>query len=435
MKTRTVDRSRIRLLAEKAGIPLTDAILKAYKKGAERGLKPVTVFAACPNSEAVTRAAIRAAKLNDAPIKYAATLNQVDLDGGYTGWTQEQFVSLVRDEVARTGFTGPVIVALDHGGPWLKDKQTTEKWPLDRAMQGVKDSLAACIDAGYDLLHVDPTVDRTLPKGQNIDIQTVIERTVDLITCAEKHRRSLGMPRISYEVGTEEVHGGLADMSVFRTFLEGLKSGLKKNGLEDVWPCFVVGKVGTDLHTTLFDPKVAKTLVYEAGKYGSFIKGHYSDSVDNPQDYPTSGMGGANIGPEFTEAEYCALKDMSDKESQLAASGVLASSSKVPQALENAVVASGRWEKWRQPDETGKPFGELTEARREWLVRTGCRYIWTDPGVLAARKNLYANLSKAGVDADSYVLDKIVEVMNKYFEKFNLKGTIERIEKELEAGL
>jgi D-tagatose-1,6-bisphosphate aldolase subunit GatZ/KbaZ len=98
-------------------------------------------------------------------------------------------------------------------------------------------------------------------------------------------------------------------------------------------------------------------------------------------------------------------------------------------------VASGRWEKWRQPDETGKPFGELTEARREWLVRTGCRYIWTDPGVLAARKNLYANLSKAGVDADSYVLDKIVEVMNKYFEKFNLKGTLDRIEKEMEAGL
>jgi len=25
--------------------------------------------------------------------------------------------------------------------------------------------------------------------------------------------------------------------------------------------------------------------------------------------------------------------------------------------------------------------------------------------------------------------------MNKYFEKFNLKGTLERIEKELEAGL
>ncbi|MCE5272976.1 class II D-tagatose-bisphosphate aldolase, non-catalytic subunit, partial [bacterium] len=385
MSHQTVDRSRVRVLAEKAGIPLTDAVLKALKKGSDRGLKPVTLFAACPNSEAVTRAALRSALKNDAPIKYAATLNQVDLDGGYTGWTQEQFVGLVRDEVARIGLAGPVIVALDHGGPWLKDKQTIEKWPLERAMQGVKDSLVACADAGYDLLHVDPTVDRSLPKGQIIDIHVVVERTVELITHTERHRRAKGLPRISYEVGTEEVHGGLADMSVFRTFLEGLKSGLKKNGLEDVWPCFVVGKVGTDLHTTLFDPEVAKTLVYEASRYGSFIKGHYSDSVDNPQDYPTSGMGGANIGPEFTEAEYCALKDMSDKEALLVASGKLASASGVPQALENAVVASGRWEKWRQPDEMDKPFAQLTAARREWLVRTGCRYIWTDPGVLAAR--------------------------------------------------
>ncbi|MCE5273272.1 class II D-tagatose-bisphosphate aldolase, non-catalytic subunit, partial [bacterium] len=173
----------------------------------------------------------------------------------------------------------------------------------------------------------------------------------------------------------------------------------------------------------------------EASRYGSFIKGHYSDSVDNPQDYPTSGMGGANIGPEFTESEYCALKDVSDKEAALEAAGKLPSASGVPQALENAVVASGRWEKWRLPDEMGKPFAQLTEARREWLVRTGCRYIWTDPGVLAARKALYANLAKAGIDADSYVLDKIVAVMDKYFDKFNLRGTISRIEKELEAGL
>lgn len=435
MTRKTADRSRIRVLAEKAGIPVTDAVLKALHKGAKRGLPPVTLFAACPNSEAVTRAAIHAAKRNEAPIKYAATLNQVDLDGGYTGWTQEHFVDLVREEVKKVGFEGPVLVALDHGGPWLKDKQTIEKWPIERAMQGVKDSLVACIDAGYDLLHVDPTVDRTLPKGENIDIKVVVARTVELIVHAEKHRRAREMPRISYEVGTEEVHGGLADMNTFREFLDGLKKGLAGHGMEDVWPCFVVGKVGTDLHTTMFDPAVAKTLVAEAGRYGSYIKGHYSDSVENPEDYPASGMGGANVGPEFTEAEYCALREMSDREASLVASGKLPASSNVMQALEDAVVASGRWEKWRQSDEMGKPFPELSPERREWLVRTGCRYIWTDPGVLAARGNLYANLRKAGMDADSHVLEAIIRVMDKYFEKFNLKNTLVRIEKELEAGL
>ena len=68
MNGKTADRSRIRVLAEKAGVPLTDAVLRALKKGVERGEKPVTLFAACPNSEAVTRASIRAAKRAEVPV-------------------------------------------------------------------------------------------------------------------------------------------------------------------------------------------------------------------------------------------------------------------------------------------------------------------------------------------------------------------------------
>ena len=342
------------------------------------------------------------------------------------------FMEIVRDEVDSSGFTGPVIVALDHGGPWLKDKQTTEKWPLQKAMQGVKDSLAACIDAGYDLLHIDPTVDRTLAEGEAIAIETVVERTVDMIDHAERHRRSKDMPRISYEVGTEEVHGGLADMSTFRKFLRGLREGLNGKGLEDVWPCFVVGKVGTDLHTTLFDPDVAEELVKNAAEYGSFIKGHYTDGVENPEGYPASGMGGANVGPEFTEAEYFSLKKLVMSENGFVGQGKLDEASGLMEALENAVVASGRWEKWRQTDEKGKPFSELSAERREWLVRTGCRYIWTDPGVLEARKKLYDNLSGLGIDADTEVIGGIVCSMDKYFEKFNLRFTLERIEKDMQ---
>ena len=86
----------------------------------------------------------------------------------------------------------------------------------------------------------------------------VAERTIELIAHAEKFRTLTGYPRISYEVGTEEVHGGLADLQIFKRFLELLKQGLKKENLEEVWPCFVVGKVGTDLHTSTFDPSVAQ---------------------------------------------------------------------------------------------------------------------------------------------------------------------------------
>jgi D-tagatose-1,6-bisphosphate aldolase subunit GatZ/KbaZ len=418
MMSMRADDSVIRRRAEERDVPVAEAILRGLRANGVTA----TVLAICPNSEAVVKASMLAAKEAGAPLFFAATLNQVDLDGGYTGWTQRDFVRLARELATEYGYEGPIVVGLDHGGPWLKDAQTREGWPLERAMAGVKESLAACLDAGYDLLHVDPTVDRSRPKGQPMPIEMVIERTLELIELAETHRRRNGLPPVSYEVGTEEVHGGLADMRVFRRFLDGLKGGLAEAGLADVWPCFVVGKVGTDLHTTEFDPEVARELVAVAAEYGSVIKGHYSDSVSNPEAYPAAGMGGANVGPEFTEAEYEGLEELVAREKELAAAGKVAGASGMMEALKSAVVASGRWEKWRQSEEEGKGFEELSPARQGWLVRTGCRYIWAEPEVAAARKRLYANIE----GGEERVLQKIAAVMLKYYRAFGLEGAVGR---------
>jgi len=59
-----------------------DYILKQIKTISANTGTPRTIFAACPNSLAVIKASLRAAKRNNAPVKFAATLNQVDLDGG-----------------------------------------------------------------------------------------------------------------------------------------------------------------------------------------------------------------------------------------------------------------------------------------------------------------------------------------------------------------
>jgi hypothetical protein len=101
------------------------------------------------------------------------------------------------------------------------------------------------------------------------------------------------------------------------------------------------------------------------------------------------------------------------------------------EALKQAVVDSGRWEKWRQPDEEGKAFDELSEERQGWLVRTGCRYIWADPEVVAARQRLYANLEGAGQRGEEVVLRRIADVMHKYYRAFRLGGTLREIEAAL----
>ena len=381
-----------------------------------------TIFAVCPNSLSVIRASFRAAKRNNAPIYFAATLNQIDNDGGYTGMTQEQFTKLLRFEQERVNYTGCSIVAIDHGGPWLKDKQRVESWTTEDAMQGVKESFEAAVAAGYDLIHVDPTVDIYVPKGETIDIRVVAARTVELIKHTEDYRKANGFAPISYEVGTEEVHGGLADDTTFDTFIVELKKGLEAVGLADVWPCFIVGKVGTDLHTTVFDPEVARKLTAKVRPYGSYIKGHYTDGVSNPEEYPLSGMGAANVGPEFTISEYEALKELDALERRFEAEGKVAVLSNMAATLERLVYESGRWIKWLHEDEAGKDFPELTAERREWLVGTGCRYIWQHPEAVAARTQLYGNLQRLGVDAEEVVLGRIERDMDKYFVAFNLVG-------------
>ncbi len=403
-------------------MPKTEELLHKLDALREKTGIPRTIFAACPNSPSVIRASLRAAKRNNAPIYFAATLNQVDCDGGYTGMTQEQFTRLVRFETERVHFTGPVIIAIDHGGPWLKDRQRTEKWSVQDAMDGVKKSFEAAVLAGYDLIHVDPTVDINVPKGEIIDIHVVAKRTVELIDHVERFRKEKGLPAISYEVGTEEVHGGLADEKTFDTFINELKIGLINVGLADVWPCFIVGKVGTDLDTTVFDGEVAKRLTSKVRPLGSYIKGHYTDDVANPEEYPLCGMGAANVGPEFTISEYRALCELEEVEKKAYAEGRVAVPSNMRETLLEAVHESHRWEKWLHEDEKGKDLHELTPERQDWIVATCCRYIWQEPRPLAARSFLYDNLVRLGIDAEEVVLGRIERDMDKYFRAFNLIG-------------
>jgi tagatose-1,6-bisphosphate aldolase non-catalytic subunit AgaZ/GatZ len=294
--------------------------------------------------------------------------------------------------------------------------------------------------AGYHLLHVDPTVDRTLPPGEAIAIETVVARSVELIEHAERERERLGLPPVSYEVGTEEVHGGLVDHSNFRTFVESLREGLAERGLDQAWPCFIVGKVGTDLHTTDFDPETAQRLFDTVSPFGSLIKGHYTDWVSNPHDYPASGVGGANVGPEFTSEEYLALADLCAEEDSLFQGRGTTGSSDFMAVLEEAVYDSGRWQKWLQPDEYPDEEGErglgdiqgvwdgLTPERRSWLTQTGARYIWTTPPVLAARETLYRNVSPVISDPHQTVVDRIAQSMQKYVVAFNLFDSLKHLE-------
>lgn len=426
------DSSRIRRQAARSGFTLCEAIIRSFSRlSIKEGAPWRTLLAVSANSQAVVEAALLAAKEADCPIFFAATLNQVDLDGGYTGWDHARFVTLIRRTAGKTDFKGPILLGVDHAGPWLRDRHTSEKWPYSRTMKAVRRSLESAIEAGFDLLHIDPTVDRDLPPGGTLQLNTVIDRTVLLIKHCESFRIKRGLPPVAYEVGTEEVKGGLANEAMFGDFLAGLRTRMTQEGLSGAWPCFIVGKVGTDLDTTLFSPQMAQELYNIARYYNLVLKGHYTDNVENPSAYPDSKMGGANVGPEFTEVECDALFELESREKSAPGRNA-AGLSAFKESLAQAVIRSGRWRKWLHPEEAGRPFDRLSDERQNWLLKTGARYIWTDRKVREARKRLYANLEKDGFEPHRYVVERISQQILKYCHAFNLYGSIPALEKEFE---
>ncbi len=418
----SIDKSRIRSFALEKGVPITRFILK-FNSLMDKSR--FTLLAVNANSILTIKSALATAKRYDAPIIFITTLNQVDLDGGYTGWNQYDFVKIVLEESKKAEFEGPIILASDHYGPWLKDRQIVERWSYDECIKWLQKSIGACIDAGYDLLHIDMTKDIELHKNEVLDVDKIVARTVEMIEFSEEVRKSKGFPKIDYEVGTEEVSGGLTSIERFEEFLVKLRRKLVEKQI-DVWPCFVVGDIGTSLYEPKLDFNRAKELVSVAGKYDCFVKGHYTDFVKNLELYPEAGMGGANVGPKFTQVEFDTLERLEQIEQNLSQEKSFQASNFI-KVLYDSIVESGRWRKWLFKHEEGKRFEELTKMRKKWLLQTGARYVWMKEDVKRAREHLYSNLKLNGVDGEKIVLNSLNRAMSRFFKAFRLGNLNNRI--------
>jgi D-tagatose-1,6-bisphosphate aldolase subunit GatZ/KbaZ len=380
----------------------------------------LTLLAVYPSSHTVLEAAVMVASRNNAPMLLTTTMNQVDQDGGYTGWTQKTFIEAVEALASRYGHSTLLYPCLAYCGPWLKDTHVLNSLSLEETMLAVKASLTASLEAGYRLFHIDPVgADQALLRSA-MQVETSAARAAELIAYIESERARLNLPPVDYEVSTTEIHGKQANLSNIENFIKYLHRQLAKSNLLHAWPCFVVANVGTDMYTTYFDDEMAVCLHDIVSMHGMLVKAHYTDWVTNPKAYPSAGMGGANIGQELTTEEYLALAELEAREQAMCRYRSNMRPSNFLKILEEAVIASERWRKWSQPGEEGAIFANLPANRRLWLAQTSARYVWTDPAVMAAREALYSNVQKTMPDPHQYVLDRVAAVVEKYISAFNL---------------
>ena len=132
---------------------------------------------------------------------------------GATRGDAAAFVRVMRSYAAVYECHDALFPGLAHGGRSLKDAHSRDGLSFEETTAEVKASITAMLEAGYALLHIDPTVDRRTTVPPTLD--EIVTRSIDLIAHTEAERERLGSPLISYEVGTEEVRGGLADLDKF----------------------------------------------------------------------------------------------------------------------------------------------------------------------------------------------------------------------------
>lgn len=381
-----------------------------------------------PMSYNLLRASLELAKEKDFPLILIASRNQVDSDrfgGGYVcGFDQKRFVETTSRIAEEIGFDGLCYFCRDHGGPWQRDKERKDKLPTDEAMEIGLQSYFDDAEAGFDLLHIDPTKDPHC-KGV-VPLSTVLERTVYLIEKIEEERKKRGWKELAYEVGTEETMGGLISAEAFEGFIKSLKTELDKKGLP--MPLFVVGQTGTLTRLTSnvgqYDTPTATTLSNITHRYGTGLKEHNGDYLSNAilLEHPVIGLDAMNVAPEFGLVETEALLELATIEEKFVEKE---SRSNLRSVLAEHAVKSERWRKWMVGGKGNATVEEIMQNEEDVkLITSMCgHYTLEDEAVKTAVGKLNANVAKLGLEPVTYVIKKIKDSIDRYVYCFGLYGT------------
>ena len=125
-------------------------------------------------------------------------LDAKDFGGGYVNnWTTEEYANYVRSKNKK------IILARDHGGPWQSEFEKGNKYDLRQAMDSAKSSYQKDIDAGFQILHIDPSID--IEKKPSIN--EVLDRVFELYDFCYSYAKN-NNKEILFEIGTEEQTGG-----------------------------------------------------------------------------------------------------------------------------------------------------------------------------------------------------------------------------------
>ncbi|NQW09744.1 MAG: class II D-tagatose-bisphosphate aldolase, non-catalytic subunit [Alphaproteobacteria bacterium] len=357
------------------------------------------------------QAAVEIANEHDVDLMLIPSRRQIDtrsLGGGYVeGWTAHDLARFVGDRDPKNR----IILARDHGGPWQNSSELERKLTPEAAMSSAKGSFAEDIDAGFSIIHIDPSVS---PDGQP-DLDVIIDRVFELYAyCMEYALKS--NRNIAIEVGTEEQDTVARSILDVELLVNKISSFCKSAKLPT--PLFVVVQTGTKVVETrnvgslgspfrvpgeipaeVNLPRILTTL----RRHGMLIKQHNTDYLPDEilGRHPHLGIDAANVAPEFGVIESRTFLHVTEANLLIA---------ERDRFLELA-YKSGKWRKWMAPDSKAKD--------RERAIISG-HYIFSNPEFGELKEKVNRALSNRNVDIDDTLKNSVKNGILRYMRAFRL---------------
>ena len=370
-----------------------------------------TILGAGPMSVNCVDSVIELANEHNTPIILIASRRKIDSEqfkGGYVNnWTTSEFTKYVRNKDKAKN----IILARDHGGPWQNNNEIEQKMSLDHAMKSAKESFKSDIDAGIEILHIDPSIDINGPISKN----KLMDRLFELYEyCWDYAKKS--NKEIAFEIGTEEQSGSTNTPDDLNETLDLVEKFCNKNKIP--FPTFVVIQTGTKVMETrnigTFESplRVENEIAAEiqvpkmieiCKNFNVLMKEHNTDylSDESLMWHPRLGIHAANVAPEFGVAETVAFLQ------------ILENNNFRSLALKFIELSynSKKWHKWMLPNSTA--------SVREKAIISG-HYIFSTPDFVELKKEASFNLKKKGTDLDAHLCDQIKKSIFRYMYNFRL---------------
>ena len=375
--------------------------------------KKCTLLCAGPMSVNCVDSIIELSNKHDIPIFLIASRRQIDssdFGGGYVNnWNTREFANYVKSKDKK----GKTILARDHGGPWQNSMEVDKKFSLEMSMESAKHSFKEDIESGFQMLHLDPSIDI----HKNLTTDESLERLFELYSfCNDEAKKN--SKELIFEIGTEEQSGSTNNPADLQKTLSKVRSFCLRNNFD--FPSFVVIQSGSKVlemkNVGSFDnelriknelpPEIQIPYMIDiCEKNKIMMKAHNCDylSEESLKWHPRLGIHAANIAPEFGVTESKALIEILVKNNL----------KNIADEMIEISFCSKKWVKWMIKNSNTSDFDKGIIS---------CHYIFSFPEFIELKRNAEKELLKKDIVLDDFLKYKIKENLTKYLKSFRLIG-------------